>query len=200
MKTAGLTLLLLAAAPLSAQRFETGLFLGQQQCDSFSYGVRGPFTVGAAPEANRVIAGRFGVSLADFGPARLVATLGYQPENSTPMRQQGYLFFANELQYGYVSVGTGVAMTSIVALSANLELRSEHLGYGSGPVNWNRAWLRFNLSYTFQGDSTKPFIGLEMASALSHQSLKQNGYDTVSDELRAIAPKVQTGVYVGIRF
>ncbi len=209
MKSAGLSLLLLAAAPLSAQRFETGLFLGQQQYDSYTYGVRGPSTLGAAPEANRVVAGRFGVSVADFGPARMMLTVGLQPEKSTPTRNLGFQPNSEELQYSYYSIGVGVAMTSVVALSVNVELRSESLDQFSSSssfsgshasTTWNRPWLRFNLSYTFPTAGIKPFIGLEVASALTSQSHPTYGQDTTEILLKAMAPKSQSGVYLGVRF
>ena len=209
IKPAGLTLLLLAAGPLCAQRFETGLFIGQQQYDSYSYSVRGPSTVGVAPETNRVVAGRFGVTVADFGPARMVVTLGFQPEKSTPTKRLGTALF-DDLKYRYYSIGAGVAMTSIVALSVNLELRSESLNhvygtyYGSGSdgysTTWNRAWLRFNLSYTFPSVGIKPFIGFETASALTIQSDPVYGRETTDILLKAMAPKSQSGIYAGVRF
>ncbi|MDP1830748.1 MAG: hypothetical protein Q8K67_01730 [Geothrix sp.] len=193
--------LLLVAAPLSAQSFEAGLFIGQQSYKSFS-------DAGLTAEpAKKTVAGvRFGYSLVDLGPALLQVTAGYQPESKTGIEVNGTAVPGFDFTQKHWSVGAMFNFKAFVAIGAGVEYRSESLGV-KGPLTdisttYGRPWARANVGFAFPTPIVKPFIGLEVALPLTSTSPSTAEYfgpdDAVS--LKAHAPKMQIGVYGGIRF
>jgi hypothetical protein len=92
---------------------------------------------------------------------------------------------------------------AVVAVGAGFEYRSESLAVsGSGSTNvsttYGRPWARLNVGYAIPSPVVKPFIGVEVAAPLTSKSYDANG--SPEDSLKMIAPKLQLGLYAGIRF
>ncbi|HJV91169.1 MAG TPA: hypothetical protein VJ623_12750, partial [Holophagaceae bacterium] len=81
-----LALALLLGAPLAAQSFEVGLFVGQQQYPSPHMDVAPGTTLKVEADNKTVVGARFGYSVVDFGPVLLQLTAGYQPESKSTLK------------------------------------------------------------------------------------------------------------------
>jgi hypothetical protein len=198
MKKATVALALLLGVPLAAQKWEIGAFLGQQSYNSFS-------VIGfeSKPESKFVAAVRAGCSVVDFGPALFQLTAGYQPQANTDAKVNGKTVPNFSYDQKHWSVGAMFNFKAVVAVGAGIEYRSESLAVsGSGSANisttYGRPWGRLNAGYAIPSPLVKPFFGLEVAAPLTSKS-----YDTYAgaeDQLKALAPKLQIGIYAGIRF
>jgi hypothetical protein len=58
--------------------------------------------------------------------------------------------------------------------------------------------LRANAGYAFPSPVVKPFVGLEVALPLTSKSFDRAATD--EENMKAFAPKLQIGLYAGIRF
>lgn len=189
----------LVAAPLAAQDFEAGVFLGQQSLDSAKV-VAGK----VEPQAKFVAGARVGYSLLDLGPALLQVTAGYQPKVKFETELNGVKVAAREYEHQHYSVGAMFNFKAFVAVGAGVEYRFEKLeasgaGAPSGlDTTYNRPWARANIGVAFPTPLVKPFVGLEVAMPLVTKS--QDGSLKSEDILKAQAPKFQVGLYAGIRF
>jgi hypothetical protein len=181
--------LILIAAPLSAQSFEAGVFLGQQTYkDWTAIGITGK------PESKTIASARLGYSLIDLGPALFQLTAGFQPESKTTIVSN---VGNGELKQSHWSVGAMFNFKALVAIGAGIEYRSEKLDDGTISTTYGRPWARVNAGLAFPTPLVKPFIGLEVAVPLASKS---NEIGSSEDALKSIAPKMQIGVYGGIRF
>lgn len=197
--------LLLATSPLAAQPCELGLMLGTQQNGSYSYQVR--FSGGKESlEQNTIRLVRFALRVADFGPVGAQFTLGYQPESqaqTSPSTSSSW-----SIRQSAVSIGTGFSSDTPLLIGGYLELRSESLQQVPGPntydqggsISCTRAWVRFNLGYTFATVKGKPFIALEFNFPTVTWSADKFSYPNAEERLKALAARRQSGIYVGVRF
>lgn len=183
---------LLLAAPLAAQTFEVGLNISRQQYPSHS--ITGD---SYEPQDKTVVAARFGYALVDFGPALFQVTAAYQPKTETEWKVNGATT-PSQLGQEYWGVGAMFNFKAVVAVGAGIEYRSEKLTTPGVSATYGRPWARVNAGFAFPTPLVKPFIGLEVAAPLA----KKDYSDTLGDvdTLKAFAPKVQIGVYGGIRF
>ena len=199
MKKHAIPLAFLLAAPLGAQTFEVGFFLGPRQGPSPYADASGTASPDRA-ETKTVYGARFGYSMAKFDAGSLQVTAGYQPESRLPVAAP--LSGQGEVTQSHWSAGAMFNFKTLVALGAGLEFRSEKLA-GSGPggisdsTTYNRAWVRLNAGYVFGAPQLSPFIGVEAAFPLSSAD---NKLDTAADELKSLAPRNQIGIYAGLRF
>lgn len=194
-------------APLAAQSFEVGLFLGQQQYPSIHTDVAPGATLRMETDDKTVVAARFGYTVVDLGLALLQLTAGYQPEAKatvkaslpgTPAVEVG------DFKENHWSAGAMFNFKAFVAIGAGVEFRSERLsatfsGLGDS-TTYNRVWARVNAGFAIPSPVVKPFVGLEVAFPLT---TKGSGVDinaSTADALKAMAPKSQFGLYAGIRF
>ena len=186
---------LAAGLPLVAQSWELGLFAGQQSYKSISEsGLTGE------PKSKTVLAGRLGYSLVDVGPALFQVNLGFQPKVDTAFQVNGKDTPVN-YQHQYMSVGAMFNFKAMVAFGVGLDYRMEKVNgtlSGIGDVSYNRPWLRATAGYAFPTPVVKPFIGLEVGVPLTSKSYDPNG--STEDAFKAMAPKLQIGLYGGIRF
>jgi hypothetical protein len=83
-----------------------------------------------------------------------------------------------------------------------VEYRSETLSAtNSISTTYGRPWGRVNAGLAFPTPFVKPFIGLEVAMPLTKTNPSATEYMTSdSTGLKAHAPKLQLGIYGGIRF
>lgn len=184
----------LVAAPLAAQDFEAGVFLGQQSLDSVT--ISGSKT---EPKAKFVAGARVGYSLLDLGPALLQVTAGYQPKVKFETELNGVKVAAREYEHQHYSVGAMFNFKAFVAVGAGVEYRFEKLETpANGDTTYSRPWARANIGVAFPTPLVKPFVGLEVAMPLVTKS--QDGSLKSEDILKAQAPKFQVGLYAGIRF
>ena len=144
MKKATLALLLLMGLPLAAQKWEVGLFVGQQSYKSVS---ESGFTV--EPQKKTVASIRFGYSVVDIGPALFQFTAGFQPQANTDVKVNGTTIPDISYNQKHWSVGAMFNFKAVVAVGAGIEYRSESLGVsGSGSTNisttYGRPWARLN--------------------------------------------------------
>ena len=197
MKKLILPLALVAAAPLAAQSVELGIFIGQQTYKDVSAG-------GSTLEASKktVTGVRFGYSVVDLGPALFQLTAGYQPESKTELKEDGLTAPGVEFSHKHWSVGAMFNFKAFVAVGAGVEYRSESLditGTGGGySTTYGRPWARVNAGVAFPTPLVKPFVGLEVAAPLTSKSYAIG--DSQQDLSKSLAPKMQIGVYGGIRF
>lgn len=198
MKKATLALVFLMGAPLLAQKWEVGLFVGQQSYKSVSES-----GMTFEPEKKTVASVRFGYSVVDVGPALFQLTAGYQPQANTSGQVNGTSIPDFSYDQKHWSVGAMFNFKAVVAVGAGIEYRSETLGVsGSGSTNisttYGRPWARVNAGYAIPSPLVKPFFGLEVALPLVSKSYDPSG--SAEDMLKSTAPKMQIGLYAGIRF
>jgi hypothetical protein len=188
-----LLLPLILVAPLAAQSFELGLNVSRQQYPGNTE--LGAFRV--EPQDKTVVAGRFGYALVDLGPALFQITAVYQPKVDTDVKVNG-VTSPTQLGQEYWGVGAMFNFKALVAVGAGVEYRSEKLSTPGISTTYGRPWARVNAGYAFPTPLVKPFIGIEVAAPLT----KKDYNDALSSEdtLKAFAPKLQVGVYGGIRF
>lgn len=184
--------LLLVAAPLAAQSFEAGLFLGQQ-----SYKDTSVVGIEVKADSKTVAGARVGYSLVDLGPALFQITAGYQPESKSEIKVAG-TGTGTDLKQSHWSVGAMFNFKAVLAIGAGLEYRSEKLTADLDSTTYGRPWARVNAGFAFPSPLVKPFIGLEVAVPLASKSFDVAASD--SENLKALAPKLQVGVYAGLRF
>jgi len=184
---------LLLVTPLVAQTFEVGLNISRQQYPSNTEA--GLFKV--EPQDKTVVAGRFGYSFVDLGPALFQITAAYQPKVDTDVRVNGTTS-PNQFGQEYWGVGAMFNFKALVAVGAGVEYRSEKLSTPGVSTTYGRPWARVSAGYAFPTPLIKPFIGIEVAAPL----VKKDYSDSLGQEdlLRSFAPKLQIGVYGGIRF
>lgn len=196
MKKLMLPLALVATAPLAAQDVELGVFIGQQTFNSFS-------VVGTKvePEKKTVVGARFGYSLVDIGPALFQLTAGYQPESKSAYEINGSTASGAEFSHKHWSVGAMFNFKAFVAVGAGVEYRSESLASTGGTkpsTTYGRPWGRVNVGFAFPTPIVKPFVGLEVAAPFTSTSVTATS--STEEVLKGNAPKLQIGLYGGIRF
>lgn len=191
MKKMILPLVLVAAAPLAAQDFEIGLFVGRQ-----TYKTNDVIGISTEPKSKTVTAARFGYSLVDIGPALFQLTVGYQPETETDVEVNGVVL--GSLKHKHYSVGAMFNFKAGVAIGAGLEYRNEKLDGGTVNTTYGRPWARANIGFAFPTPLVKPFLGLEVAAPMTSKSWEASA--SSEDKLKAFAPKLQIGIYGGLRF
>ncbi|HJV21404.1 MAG TPA: hypothetical protein VJ570_01855, partial [Holophagaceae bacterium] len=107
----------------------------------------------------------------------------------------------NEYSQKHWSVGAMFNFKAMVAFGAGLEYRSESLDItgtgGAFSTTYGRPWARANVGFAFPTPIVKPFVGLEVAAPLSSKS---NETGSPEDVAKSLAPKMQIGLYGGIRF
>ncbi len=176
-----LVLPLLLVAPLAAQSFELGLNVSRQTYKSQES------TPIVEAEDKTVIAARVGYSLMDLGPALFQVTAAYQPKVETDLKPNGFLV-PTKLENEYWAVGAMFNFKALIAVGAGVDYRFEKrtiTNVYSSSETYSRPWARVNAGYAFPSPLVKPFIGLEVAVPLTDEDL---------------GPKLQVGVYGGIRF
>lgn len=193
MKKLILPLALLSVAPLAAQSFEVGVFAGQQSFKSYD-------DAGAKvePAKKTVVGARFGYSIVDLGPALFQLTAGYQPEVKTDVEVNGNAIPGVEFKQKHWSVGAMFNFKAGVAIGAGVEFRNETLSAGPDSTTYGRPWARANIGFAFPTPLVKPFIGLEVAAPMTSKSYDPTASD--AENLKSVAPKMQVGLYAGLRF
>jgi hypothetical protein len=198
-----ISLLIISSVPLAAQSYEVGVFLGKQDYRSITTATNVAY-IGRTVESDSksVQAIRLGYTITDFGPFLFQATVGYQPEVTTDTRylvdgaQGGPAHYSTTDKYW--SVGAMLHLKAFTACGAGIEYRSETLSLLDIKTTYGRPWFRLNAGFAFPGPSIKPFVGLEVSAPLT--SYSSDLTFTTEDFLKRIAPKIQMGVYGGIRF
>ena len=194
MKKLALAALCLTA-PLAAQSWELGVFAGQQTAKSNDIG-----GIAIDVKTKTVLGARLGYSIVDIGPALFQVTAGFQPKTEAKIEALG-MDTGDKFQHQHMSVGAMFNFKAVMAIGARVEYRFEKLNVtnsGISDVSYSRPWLRANLGMAFPTPLVKPFIGLEVAMPLMSKSFDASG--SQEDMIRAFAPKLQIGVYGGIRF
>jgi len=71
----------------------------------------------------------------------------------------------------------------------------------SSSATYGRPWVRANIGFAFPTPVLKPFLGVEVAAAIGKKDVDAvTGPATDEEALKALAPKLQIGIYGGIRF
>jgi hypothetical protein len=207
MKKTTIALAMLLGAPLAAQTFELGLFVGQQQYPSIHTDVAPGTTLRMETDNKTVYAVRFGYSVVDLGPAQFQLTAGYQPEAKATVKASlpgTPAVDVGEFKENHWSAGAMFNFKAFVAIGAGLEFRSERLSASfsgsSDSTTYNRVWARVNAGFAIPSPVVKPFVGLEVAFPLTTKSSGVDINASTADALKAMAPKSQFGLYAGIRF
>ena len=186
---------LVVGAPLAAQSWELGLFAGQQSYKSID-----AFGGSVQPKSKTVLGARVGYSVVDLGPALFQLTAGFQPKTDATLEANG-TDVGSKFQHQHMSVGAMFNFKAGVAFGAGIEYRFEKLNVvdsGLSDTSYNRPWLRANVGYALPSPIVKPFFGLEVALPLTSKSFSATASD--EDNMKAFAPKLQIGLYGGIRF
>jgi hypothetical protein len=109
-----------------------------------------------------------------------------------------------KLDHQATSLGLAFVFKAGVSASVGVDYRWDKLEYSfsglSASTTYGRPWARANLGFAIPSPVVKPFVGLEVAAALSSKSIGATGPATDEDALKALAPKLQIGLYAGIRF
>jgi hypothetical protein len=89
-----------------------------------------------------------------------------------------------------------------MAFGVGLDYRMEKLNTtnssGISDVSYPRPWLRATAGYAIPSPVVKPFIGLEVGVPLTSKGFDIK--DNQQELFRALAPKMQIGIYGGVRF
>ncbi len=193
-----LMVLVLAGLPLSAQSWEVGLFLGQQSYSSFNAA-----GMDTKPDNKPVGILRGGYSFVDFGPALLQVNAAIQPKSSSNVTINGTGIGLN-LDHQATSLGFAFIFKAGVSASLGLDYRWDKLEANfmgaSASTTYARPWVRGNIGFAFPTPLIKPFVGLELAAPLSKKDIGSLGPATDEEALKGLAPKLQIGIYGGIRF
>lgn len=188
----------LAAMPMAAQSWEIGAFVGQQTYDKFTAA-----GVETKPESKVVSAVRIGYAVVDFGPTLLQVNAGAQLKSSSEVKFNGNAIGV-KLDHQATSLGLALIFKAGVSASVGIDYRWDKLEGSFLGVNssttYGRPWLRGNIGYAFPTPVVKPFVGLEVAGTLSSKTVSDFGPSTDEEALKGLAPKLQFGVYFGIRF
>jgi hypothetical protein len=203
-------MLLCVAAPLAAQNWELGLFAGQQSYKSIdvpSMSIPG-FTLHAGslqPDSKIAYSFRLGYSIVDMGPVLFQITGGYQPKSEATLKWAGVEVPNAKYTHEHTSIGAMFNFKAGVAAGAGIEYRFEKVGWSdeseSETFNYARPWFRANVGFSFPTPIVKPFLGLEVAMPLISKSIDVASTNTPDEDVyKAIAPKLQIGIYAGIRF
>jgi hypothetical protein len=202
--------LLCATAPLAAQNWELGLFAGQQSYKSTdvpSMSYKG-LTLPAGslqPDSKVVYGARLGYSVVDMGPVLLQITGGFQPKSEATLKWGGVEVPDAKYTHEHTSIGAMFNFKARVAAGAGIEYRFEKVGWSdaseSETFNYARPWFRANVGFSFPTLIVKPFLGLEVAMPLISKSIDVASTNTPDEDVyKALAPKLQIGIYAGIRF
>jgi hypothetical protein len=196
--------LCMGVLPLAAQTYEVGLFLGQQRYKSADISDNQGYAFHGDVDDKTVYGVRVGYSLVDLGPALLQVTAAYQPESTSTMNvksedmKEGPESAAVDYKHSSYAVGAMFNFKALVAVGVGLDYRFEKLDNGFKSTTYSRPWMRANAGMAFPTPVIKPFVGLEVAVPLMSKSL--DGNSDLGDLLKCIAPKLQVGVYGGVRF
>jgi hypothetical protein len=203
MNKISLCILALGAAPLAAQTWEAGLFIGRQKYEPVVISVPGVASARIKVDDRSVLGLRLGYSVLDLGAARLQATVAFQP----PVTSSGTLGVrssldeasaAGDYKQSSFAVGAMFNFKTPVALGVGLDYRVEKLEAEGSSTNYGRAWLRASAGMVFPMPTFSPFVGLEFTAPLTTTSDLRNPSE--EELLKAAAPKAQIGIYGGIRF
>jgi len=192
-----LLLPLLLVTPLVAQNFEVGLNLSRQYYQS-AFELPGPLHL--QPQDKTVVAGRFGYSIVDLGPALFQLTAVYQPKVDTDVKVNAGAGTRGTLGHEYWGVGAMFNFKALMAVGAGIDYRSEKLSSYGFSTTYGRPWARINVGYAFPAPLVKPFFGIEVAAPLVVKKDHTVVFEDREDELKILAPKLQIGIYGGIRF
>jgi hypothetical protein len=105
---------------------------------------------------------------------------------------------SQDYKTSHYSAGAMFILRSFVSVGAGIEYRFEKLELGGVSTNYARPWGRVNVGISFPTPLLKPFIGLEAAAPMASKSMGIG--DSAEDTVKALGPKLQLGVYGGIRF
>jgi hypothetical protein len=193
----------LALIPLSAQTWEAGLYVVNQNFSTASIDVPGN-EVKMVPDSKILYGARAGASILDLGPAMLQVTAAYQPETSTKVLRTTHTTLGTDLQdtltfrSSNASVGAMFNFRTWASLGAGIECRFENYDLNGVKASYTRPWFRGTAGYTMPDPVLKPFIGLEVAFPLVSKSLDVNS--SSDDRVRSLGPMLQVGIYGGVRF
>ena len=190
MKRLLLPLLLLLAVPLSAQNWEVGIHGYAQEYATAT--IINP----VEPQQTTAWAGRLGYSIVDFGPCQLQLNAFYAPNVDADVKVAG-VTDPTKLSHEYVGAGVMFNFKAFIAFGAGLDYRSEKLGAGTTSTTYGRGWARANVGFAFPFPVVKPFIMVEVAAPLSKTDYNGGNQE---EALKSLAPKMQVGIYAGIRF
>jgi hypothetical protein len=207
---------LVGATPLIGQSFEVGAFVGQQKY-RVTESIPPPSPQNPlvrSTDSNTVEQVRFGYSFLNTGVTKFKLIAAYQPaSNATvhitaPNNRDPYPqnLGTTTLNTQSWAAGIAIAFQIPIELEIGLEARSEKIKYGNiGGYTYNRPWARANVGYSFQSFGVKPFICFEIAAPLISTSSTYSNYNSGVYEdpevsTKALAPKLQVGLYAGIRF
>ncbi|WLT32743.1 hypothetical protein [Geothrix sp. PMB-07] len=184
-----LLLVLILVAPLAAQNFEVGVNISQQNyTSSTAPGFAGHSDPVAFDfDSKTVVAARVGYSWFDMGPALFQVTAAYQPKTDTDLKPNG-VTVPTKLGSEYWAIGAMFNFKALVAVGAGVDYRFEKTTKANiftTTNSYSRPWARVNAGYAFPTPLIKPFIGLEVAAPFT----KEND-----------GPKLQVGIYAGVRF
>jgi hypothetical protein len=201
-------ILTLLALPLSAQNWEVGVFAGQQAYHTISFQEPTLGSVEFKPDDKVVGALRLGYAMADLGPCLLQINAGYQFKASSDIKASaaGVEAVVGKLDHTAPSLGLAFIFKAVVSASVGVDYRWEKLEGtisglpGSASTTYGRGWVRGNVGYAIPTPSLKPFIGVEVAAPLASTSVGAAGPATDEEALKALAPKLQAGLYLGLRF
>jgi len=197
MKKAGFVFAL-ATLPLMAQSWEVGAFIGQQSYDKFT--VTG---IEFKPDSKVMGALRVGYNFVDLGPGLFQLNAGIQPKATSTVKVSG-MDIGVKLDHQATQVGLAFIFKAGASVGVGVDYRWDKLeGTFQGvaaSTTYGRPWARVNVGFALPSPVVKPFLGLEVATALSTKSIGSLGPSTDEEALKGMAPKLQIGLYGGVRF
>nr|WP_320133878.1 hypothetical protein [uncultured Holophaga sp.] len=191
MRLALISLALVSAATLSASDHELNLMIDKQLTPNITISsdkvkVDEPVSVGV----------RYGHDLIGLGPAQLQLQAAYRRQSTVD--SQGGSF--GQIKDTGLSLGLQAQWRLGMVIGAGAELRAERLKADPTGTSTTlvRPWVTGRVGMSFPTPLVQPVIGLEVAVPLRRASAGDGA--SLEDQVKALAPNFEIGVYGGLRF
>ena len=116
--------------------------------------------------------------------------------------EPGTVASIDETRFNPASFGLMVRIRTWVVLAAGLEHRFEALSLASPAAGLRRPWARVNVGLAIPAAALRPFLGVEAAlpMAVTPYRSPRGAGDAPEEQVKALEPRGQIGLYGGIRF
>lgn len=143
-------------------------------------------------------------TLVNLKVAELGVTATYRPDTEADLVVRSALGTTERGRMGvsYAALGAQVDWKFLVSVHAGVEMRHERLAWrglatGNGTSTLDRPWARVGLGFSLPVPVLSPVVRVEFSAPLRKEdtNLLSSG-----DLRKALAPKAQAALYVGLRF
>lgn len=206
----------LGTSPIIAAGLSLELHVDRQVYQQLSFQQSNPSLVNPVPYVNenrldsRTTYGiRAGLELYQLQAWTFELTAGYEPKVATIITTNVYFQgnpyvgpFSANYDYHHASAGLYTECKAVVTCGLGIEYRFESASSGVTSTQFGRPWLRANLGVPLKLFPVDTHIGIEGNLALTTRRFDplRNPNAVFTDQLQAMAPKSQIGLFANFRF